>query len=140
MALLNSILDRVNTQGRGMIVKIRQDLRGAGKSASGSLIQGTIGMGTIIGSRVIYEGKAPEHYIFVDKGRRAGAKMPPIKPIQQWIKQRGLDLNAFAVARSIAKKGIKPTNIYTNAIVDFKKGLDISDLVTKEIVKEIKIK
>ena len=140
MALLNSILDRVNTQGRGMIVKIRQDLRGAGKSASGSLVQGTIGMGTITGSRVIYEGKAPEHYIFVDKGRRAGAKMPPIKPIQQWIKQRGLDLNAFAVARSIAKKGIKPTNIYTNAIVDFKKGLDISDLVTKEIVKEIKIK
>jgi len=56
-----------------------------------------------------------ESGLFVDKGRRKGAKMPPIKPIQQWIKKRGLDLNAYAVSKSIGKKGIKPYKwIYTS--------------------------
>jgi hypothetical protein len=48
-----------------------------------------------------------ESGIFVDSGRRKGAKPPPIKPIQEWIKKRGLDLNAYAVAKSISKNGIK---------------------------------
>jgi hypothetical protein len=48
-----------------------------------------------------------ESGLCVDKGRRKGAKMPPIKPIEQWIKKRGLDLNAFAVAKNISKNGIR---------------------------------
>jgi len=139
MALLNSILDAVNKRGRVMITRIQTDLRGQGKSASGSLIKGTVGKGRIEGTKVIYEGKAPEHFIFVDKGRRAGAKQPPTKPIQAWIKQRGLDLNAFAVARSIAKKGIKGTNIYSKAVDQFTKDLNLEDIVIKEITKEIKL-
>jgi len=51
----------------------------------------------------------------VDGGRRAGS-FPPIKPIKEWIKQRGLtpkqgqttEQLAFAVATNIKKNGIRP--------------------------------
>lgn len=53
---------------------------------------------------------------YVEEGRRRGAKMPPVQAIKDWILQRGIrkpakystDGFAFAVARSIGKKGIKP--------------------------------
>ena len=38
------------------------------------------------------------------KGRKPGER-PPISAIEQWLKDKKLDLNAFAVATNIAKKG-----------------------------------
>ena len=139
MGLLDNILSRVDQQGQKLIMGIKQELVSAGKTASGALVTKTRGESKIVGTRVLFEGSAPTHYIFVDKGRRPGAKQPPVKPIQEWIKQKGLDLNAFAVAKSIAKKGITPTNIYTDGIEKFKKELRLNDLIVKEVRKEIKI-
>jgi hypothetical protein len=54
----------------------------------------------------------PEYADFVDEGRKAG-KRPPIAPILRWIKRNRIKSDvppkalAFAVANSIAKKGIK---------------------------------
>jgi len=63
----------------------------------------------------------PQYGIYVDSGRRPGAKMPPQKPIADWAKSKGLPpfrdkkgrfisykTRAFLIARSISKKGIKP--------------------------------
>ena len=138
MGLISAIFDKVNERGKTFIVNIKQDLISEGKSATGNLVKGTKGTTKVSGTKVIFEGVAPDYYIFVDKGRRAGAKMPPIKHIQQWIKQKGLDLNAFAVAKSIAKKGIKPTRIYTRAVEELKAELDLSGVVSKIITQEIK--
>ena len=33
--------------------------------------------------------------------------MPPIKPIDLWVKRKGIAIPAFVIARSIAKKGTK---------------------------------
>jgi len=139
MAGTDVIFESLNKRGNALIVRIKQELVSAGKQASGSLVSDTRGETKISGSSVIFEGIAPEHYIFVDAGRRVGAKPPPVKPIETWIQQKGLDLNAFAVAKSISKKGIKATKIYTNAVDEFQKGLADelgSDLVT-DITKEI---
>jgi len=138
MSLISSIQEGLNRRGNVFILRIKQELNASGKSATGSLITGTKGSTRVEGSKVIYEAVAPAHYIFVDKGRKAGSKMPPVKPIQKWITQKGLDLNAFAVAKSIAKKGIKPTKIYTKAIAYFKRNLDISATIKKEIINDIK--
>lgn len=138
MSLEGVVLEALNRRGNTFIIRIKQNLKAAGKDATGSLITGTMGTATIQGTRIVYEAKAPEHYVFVDKGRRAGAKQPPTKPIEKWIKQKGLDLNAFAVARSIAKKGIKATNIYTNAIKEFVEEIDLDSVLRNEIIKEIK--
>jgi len=139
MAGTDVIFESLNKRGKALIIRIKQELVSSGKEASGSLVSNTRGETKVSGSSVIFEGVAPEHYIFVDAGRRAGAKAPPVKPIQTWIDQKGLDLNAFAVAKSISKKGIKATKIYTNAVDEFQKGLTDelgSDLVT-DITKEI---
>jgi hypothetical protein len=48
-----------------------------------------------------------ESGIFVDKGRRKGAKPPPVKPIADWARKKGIDASPYAIAKSIGKKGIK---------------------------------
>ena len=138
MSLSSAIQEGLNKRGKVFILRIQQELKSAGKSATGSLILGTKGGTRVEGSRIVYEAFAPMHYIFVDQGRQPGSKMPPIKPIKEWISRKGLDLNAFAVAKSIAKKGIKPTRIYTNAIARFKNDLDLSATIKKEIINDIK--
>lgn len=61
-------------------------------------------------------------------GRRPG-KFPPLKPIEDWIEEKGLNLKgitkkslAFVIARKIAKKG---TDIYMKK----RAGLPIQELV-----------
>jgi hypothetical protein len=45
----------------------------------------------------------------VEKGRRAGAAMPPPSALIGWLGRHGIDPSlAFVVARSIGRKGIKP--------------------------------
>lgn len=56
---------------------------------------------------------------YVDQGRRRGAKQPPIKSIIPWVRRKGIKVrgaktdeqSAFVIARSISRKGIRPTNI-----------------------------
>jgi len=49
----------------------------------------------------------------VDRGRRRGAKPPPVKAIKKWAESKGL--NPYAVSKSISKKGIRPYRwIYTS--------------------------
>ena len=45
---------------------------------------------------------------YVHTGRRAG-KLPPVSAIAKWISVRGLNLNPWAVAKSIERNGIKPS-------------------------------
>lgn len=53
---------------------------------------------------------ALDYYIFIENGRKSG-KMPPISDIKKWMTSKGLNDNkkAYAIARNIAKKGIKPS-------------------------------
>jgi hypothetical protein len=71
----------------------------------------------------------------IEFGRRPGAKMPPVKPIEDWIRLKPLKLRnrqgefikstesaiksaAFAIAKSIGEKGIEGIYYYTEAIDD----------------------
>ena len=59
---------------------------------------------------------SPQKYaVVVGKGRRAGAKMPPVAALEYWamrvIGKTGL---GYVIARSIARKGIKARPIWEN--------------------------
>jgi len=62
------------------------------------------------------EVSIPDYYIYVDSGRKAGSKMPPVLSIMRWIGNKGINPSggisrrqlAFIIARSIANKGIAP--------------------------------
>jgi hypothetical protein len=65
-----------------------------------------------------------EYGEWVDKGRKAG-KNPPFSPLRKWVEDRRIqfrdnrgrfqtyDQTAWAVVKSIGKKGIEPSNFYT---------------------------
>jgi hypothetical protein len=81
------------------------------------------------------KGTAGQYADVIEYGRKAGAKMPPIKAIEQWIRIKPLKLRnkqgefikstesaiksaAFAIAKSIGKNGITPVPYYQEAIDD----------------------
>ena len=55
---------------------------------------------------------AEDYFIYVDKGRKAGSKMPPLEPIRQWCRDREIPISAaYPIAKKIAEEGIPATNI-----------------------------
>jgi hypothetical protein len=84
-----------------------------------------------------------QYGIYVESGRRAGAKQPPINPILKWIEERGITPDegtskrslAFLIARSIGEKGIRPTPFMKAAVKQQKVGL--SKQLAKEIAKTV---
>jgi len=74
------------------------------------------------------------HSANVEAGRRKGARMPPVESIQGWVHRKGLvakgrnrkgrELSmAWAVARAIAKRGIKGRWILKTAMKRFRRPL-----------------
>ena len=48
---------------------------------------------------------------YIESGRKAGSKFPPIQPIVQWAKKRGIPTDnstIFLIRRAIAEDGIRP--------------------------------
>lgn len=48
---------------------------------------------------------------YIESGRNAGSKFPPIQPIVQWAKKRGIPTDnstIFLIRRAIAEDGIRP--------------------------------
>lgn len=79
--------------------------------------------------------EAGKYADIIELGRKPGAKMPPVKPIEDWIRIKRLKLRnrqgefikstesniksaAFAIAKSIGKNGIEGINYYAEAIDD----------------------
>lgn len=68
-----------------------------------------------------------DYWVYVENGRRAGAKMPPISAIKEWIEikpivpeDRGYGIPtteqlAFLIARSIGENGIEPRPFFEKA-------------------------
>lgn len=57
------------------------------------------------------------HMLVMEEGRQPNSTMPPVAPLERWgwrvLGQRGL---GFVLARSIARKGIKPRRFFERAI------------------------
>lgn len=55
---------------------------------------------------------APVTLLYIEFGRRAGAKMPPEGSLDKWYEAKGIDKKYdFVIRRAIARRGIKPTPI-----------------------------
>lgn len=105
---LSDVKTKVIAQQRAM------GIEASGRSADSLRIESTELSGELYGAEAF-------RYQQDGVGRKPG-NMPPIKSIEQWIKDKGLELNAWAVAKSIAKKG---TTIYQRK----RRGLTIGAIV-----------
>lgn len=127
-----------------MIDDIIKDLNSQNKNASMKLAKSLKSTTTSSASLVTVRFKAKSYWRQVDKGRRPG-KFVPIKPLVRWARVKlGLSGDdavsaAFAISRSIKKKGTEGSNIFTNNIEKYTpKFRDLSRKAPKQdIVAEL---
>ena len=100
-----------------------------------------------------------EYWIFLEKGRRAGAKIPPVSAIENWIKIRKIiprpvtlksgkqriptiQQLAYVIARSIARKGIAPRPFMRESIEETMKDFQskLSAAVRKDVLENLEQK
>ena len=131
---------RLRLRSAEFINDIVNDLNKDGKNATGNLAKSLRFSQAISGNLITVDFKAKDYWKWVDKGRRPG-KQPPVKPLIRWARVKlglsGKEANqvAWAISKTIAKKGTKGTNIFTKNINKFKQ--DIDKLRSKELKQDV---
>lgn len=83
------------------------------------------------------------HAVIIEKGRGRNKRMPPIKAIQGWVRRKGIASSrnaksvAFAIAKSIAKRGLPPPPNGPMAIMA-KTRKAVVPLIMQDLVKALK--
>ena len=68
-----------------------------------------------------------DYYVYVEGGRSAGAKWPPVNAIADWAARKGLPTNngfIYLVCRSIVEHGIAPRPFMDEAMEELEKYFD----------------
>lgn len=119
-----------------IIESLRQNLIQLDKDQPGKLLQSIDIKITKNSSSLVFTLRMEDYWKYVDEGRRKGARMPPINALLEFIKVRGIKPNAkiikgkkkqvnrdkalkqvaFAIGKTISKKGIKPTYFFSDVI------------------------
>lgn len=93
-----------------------------------------------------------DYWKYIEYGRRAGAKMPPVSVIEKWITKKNIIPRpitlksgkqvipttkslAFVIARSIGIKGIKPRPYLNDSLDEIRLNLidRLKDSITKDL-------
>ena len=97
-----------------------------------------------------------DYWKYIENGRRAGAKMPPVSAIENWVKVKqiiphSMTLNSgktvvptipqlsFLIARSIGRRGIPPKPLFKNSFEAAKQQFIqvIKDAITQDIKENL---
>jgi hypothetical protein len=119
---LNKGLKELSEDYGELLVKtLKKNLKRLGKDASGSLINSMYYEVKEADGKTSVKIFAEEYLRYVDKGRKPG-KFPNITAISKWANARGISQRAvFPIARSIAEKGIKKTDVINISIREVQK-------------------
>ena len=110
--------------GKYLVAESRKNLTRKKKISRGKLYDSLDYKVNVMENSINFDFIMEEYGEWVDKGRRAG-KNPPFSAIREWVQQRKIqfrdnkgkfktyDSTAWAVVKSIGKKGIKPTDFYS---------------------------
>lgn len=91
---------------------------------------------------IVYDLMLNDYLVFIESGRRAGAKFPPVEPIVRWARKRGIptDNNTiFLIRRAISRDGIAPRPFlqYIFEEMDDRWDNDWSDEIFNKIMERI---
>ena len=100
--------------------------------------------------------KLEEYWKYIEAGRRAGAKFPPLDAIEKWIVRKQIIPHSmtlksgktviptipqlsFLIARSIGRRGIAPKPLFKNSFEAAKKQFIqvIKDAITQDIKENL---
>jgi hypothetical protein len=125
-----SDISKENTQialdrfGKYLVKEARKNLTRKKKNVSKALYKSIDYEVQVMENSINFNFLMEEYGEWVDKGRKAG-KMPPVSAIEKWVEQRKIQFRdnrgrfesynstAWAIAKSIKKRGIPPTKFYS---------------------------
>lgn len=123
----NNLKEALDEVGIDLVKTLVKNLLAADKKATGGLIR-SIDYKVIEKANILMvELLAADYLTIVDEGRRPG-KQPPTKALDKWVIARGIaprdkkgrfisrESVKFLIARSIGRKGIKPTGVLKKTI------------------------
>jgi len=116
--IAQEVLEMTHKYGNTVFYLSQDNLAKDGKVDTANLLRSGIVINNSEGSEIIYSAPYSDN---VEYGREAGT-MPPVGPIVGWVKRRlGISNEkearriAFAVAKSIQKRGIEAARFLRNA-------------------------
>ena len=140
---LKEQLDKI---GKDVVADLIKELLSADKKVTGQLINSLRYEVLETIDSVLLNIYSNEYFDVVDKGRRAGAKQPPVNAIIPWVEARGIQFKnsstestAFVIARSIGIKGIKGIEVKEKVIQNIinNKTQLISQGFTQDVLEAI---
>lgn len=98
---------------------VKEALRKKGKVATSETINSIRSVIRIEGGGYIGEVYGAGGLKWIESGRAPGSKMPPSGSLLDWMRTKGIEEDKeFVIRRSIAIKGIKPTTIIADALME----------------------
>lgn len=106
---LNIEQETINKWAAKVESEMKSLLQSGGKVATGTLIESIKVVQSTSSDQISINLTMTDYGRNVISGRRAGAKMPPVSSIREWLSVKGIPQTAaFSIAKSISVKGIKP--------------------------------
>lgn len=83
-----------------------------------------------------------DYLVYIENGRRKGAKMPPIEPIVRWARSKGIPTDnstIYLIRRAISRDGVKarPFLKYVFEEIDYQWEHEVSDKLFETIMSEV---
>lgn len=91
---------------------------------------------------VVFDLMLNDYLVFIESGRRIGAKFPPVEPIVRWARKRGIPTDnstIYLIRRAISRDGIKPRPFmsYIFEEMDERWDNEWSDRIFDKIMEQI---
>lgn len=91
---------------------------------------------------LVFDIMLNDYLKYIESGRRAGAKFPPVEPIVRWARARGIPTDnstIFLIRRAIARDGIapRPFMVYVFEEIDQSWDDGWADRIFNKIIAEL---
>lgn len=130
-----------------IVAKVKQQLRSKGKYASGDLERSIDYRIVSTNNGYSIEILALPYFTFVENGRKPSLRitngraygLPPAKPIEDWMKAKGIVGNSYGIRYNIAKYGVKGIFILDDILTQNTQKIadDIAEATAAQIAEQI---
>lgn len=91
---------------------------------------------------LVFDLMLNDYLVYIESGRRKGAKFPPVEPIIRWAKKRGIPTDnstIYLIRRAISRDGIRPRPFlqYIFEEIDNEWNDGWADSIFNKIIEEV---
>jgi hypothetical protein len=123
--------------GRDYVKILVRELKREGKDATGRLINSIDYRLREDANNIFIVIESVDYLKWVDEGRKRGT-YPPIRPLIEWTRVKGLPKSAaYGIQKNIFKFGIKPTRVIQRVINEFENSPTLQRKYEDEVVEQI---